>query len=102
LVQATNYFNRCDKPEKADGLNRVANVYVEQAFGDEKNEAKLLNSAVKLYTKAGTLGEGAKAIGDKYFDRGEKFYPKALEFYFMAQDSAAAERVADTYMAQRR
>lgn len=100
LVQATNYYNRCDKPEKADGLNRVANVYVEQAFGDEKNEAKLLNSAVKLYTKAGTLDEGAKAIGDKFFDRGENFYPKALDYYFMAKDSSAAERVADTYIAQ--
>jgi len=100
LVQAANYYNRCDKGEKADGLFRVAEAYKEQAFGDEKNEAKLLKSAVSFYTKSGKLKDGAKIIGDKYFDRGEKFYPKALDYYFIATDTASAEKVANTYVAK--
>lgn len=98
LVQAANYYGRCDKAEKSEGLNKVGTAYVDQAFGDEKNEVKLINNAVKLFTKANTLNTGAKDIGDRYFNRGDKFYAKALDFYFMAKDSVAAESVADTYL----
>jgi hypothetical protein len=65
LTQASSYYNRCDKGEKANGLERVAQAYQDQAFGDAKNEAKLLRSAMSFYTKSGKAKEGAKSIGDK-------------------------------------
>ncbi len=98
LTQASSYFSRCDKLEKADGLYRIAQAYQEQAFGDEKNHEKLMRSAVSFYTKSGKLTDGAKSIGDTYFERGEKFYPKALDYYFMARDTPSVEKVADTYV----
>lgn len=98
LVQATNYYNRCDKAEKNIGLVKVADIYVEQAFEDAKNEAKLLKNAMNLYTKATKAQQGAKSIGDKYFERGE--YDKALEYYAIAQDTTSAEKVADTYISK--
>lgn len=100
LTQASSYYNRCDKGEKANGLERVAQAYQDQAFGDAKNEAKLLRSAMSFYTKSGKAKDGAKSIGDKYFEKGEQFYPSAIDYYFMAQDSAAVEKVADTYVAK--
>ncbi len=100
LVQATNYYNRCDKAEKAIGLVKVANINVEQAFNDPKNEAKLLKNAMTLYGKSGKTAMGAKGIGDRYFERGDKHFDKALDYYSIAADTASIEKVADTYIAK--
>lgn len=102
LVQASNYYGRCDKNEKKDGLRRVADAYTEKAFDtdDVKVEAKMVKNAVNFYNKSGAIKEGASGIGDRYFSRGEAGYSKALEYYFLATDTPAAEKVANALLAK--
>src|SRR3982750_4820441 len=60
-VNAQSNYSRCDKPEKKEGMKKLAEAYVEEAFsGDEKNEAKALRKAMDFYTKAEAAKEGAR------------------------------------------
>ncbi|MFM2307819.1 MAG: hypothetical protein RLZZ367_2488 [Bacteroidota bacterium] len=65
-TNAQSNYSRCDKPEKKEGMKKLAEAYVEDAFsGDEKNEPKALRKAMDFYTKAEAAKEGARAIGDR-------------------------------------
>ena len=97
LGQAEAKFGQCDKADKAEGYNKVAQAYMEQAMGDEKQEKKLIDKATKLYDKAGKHKEGAQAIGDKYYERGDKYYTKAVDFYFSATDTPSVTKIARNY-----
>jgi hypothetical protein len=48
---------------------------------------KLLDKAMKDYTKAGKAKEGAIAIADKFYEKGDKSLPKAVDYYFRATDT---------------
>src|SRR5580704_2167851 len=53
LPNATNSYNTASKADKKEGLKKVADAYVENAFsGDEKAENKAINKAMDLYRKA--------------------------------------------------
>jgi tetratricopeptide (TPR) repeat protein len=97
LQQAETKYGQCDKAEKADGYGKVAAAYLEQAMSDEKQEAKLLDKAMKDYTKAGKAKEGASTIGDKFYEKGEKYYPKAIDYYFRGADTANVIKIAGDY-----
>lgn len=97
LTQAASYYGRCDKGEKADGYKKLADAYVDLAFNEPKAEAKHLKNAVNYFNKSASIGEGAKKIGDRFFEMGEGSYAKALDYYFMAKDTADIEKVADKY-----
>jgi tetratricopeptide (TPR) repeat protein len=97
LQQAETKFGQADKASKAEGLAKVAEAYVEQAMGDEKQEAKLLAKAMKDYDKAGKHKEGASFIGDKFYERGEKYFTKAVDYYFIGADTASATKIARDY-----
>jgi tetratricopeptide (TPR) repeat protein len=98
LTHAEAKFGQCDKEGKADGYGRVAAAYVDQAMSaDAKNEPKLLDKAMKDYTKAGKFKEGASAIGDKYYEKGEAFYNKAVDYYFKGADTPAVIKIARDY-----
>lgn len=97
LVQASNYYGRCDKAEKAEGYEKLANAYVEAAFSDEKTEAKNIKNAVNYYGKAGKAKDGAKIIADKYYEKGDKFLPKAVDFYLQASDTPSIEKMAKEF-----
>ena len=97
LSHAESKYGQCDKLTKADGYTRVGDAYVQQAMENEKTEAKLLDKAMKDYTKAGKPKEGATSIGDKFYERGEKYYTKALDYYFRATDTASVIKIARDY-----
>jgi tetratricopeptide (TPR) repeat protein len=99
LVNATNSYNTATKEEKKIGLKKVAEAYVDQAFSgeDEKNMAKSLKKAMDLFGKAGEPKEGARMIGDRYFEQGEKSYPKALEYYLIGEANVKIEQIANSY-----
>ena len=61
LVNATNSYNATTKELKKEGLHKVADAYVDQAFSEEdKAQAKSLNKAMSLFGKAGATQEGAR------------------------------------------
>jgi hypothetical protein len=91
-VNAQSNYSRCDKPEKKEGLKKLAEAYVEDAFsGDEKNEAKSIKKAMDLFAKAEATKEGARAIGDRYNEKGS---PKALEYYLIGDAQVKIEQIA--------
>lgn len=100
LQQAETKYGSADKAGKAEGLAKVGDAWVEQAMGDEKQETKLLDKAMKDYTKAGKAKDGATGIGDKFYERGDKYYPKAVDYYFRAQDTPSVTKVARDYEKQ--
>lgn len=99
LVNATNSYNTAGKEDKKIGLKKVAEAYVDQAFGgeDEKNMGKSLKKAMDLFGKAGDAKEGARLIGDRYFEQGEASYPKALEYYLIGEATVKIDQIANTY-----
>ena len=98
---AENQFGSVtDKAAKAEALAKVADVWVEQAMNDPKNEDKMLKSAMNDYTKGGKAKEGATGIGDKFYERGEKFYMKAVDYYFRGMDTPSVTKVARDYEKQ--
>jgi tetratricopeptide (TPR) repeat protein len=97
LSHAESKYGQCDKLTKADGYTKVGDAYVAQAMENEKQESKLLDKAMKDYTKAGKFREGALGIGDKFYERGEKYYPKALDYYFKSTDTASVLKIARDY-----
>jgi len=97
-TNAQSNYSRCDKPEKKEGMKKLAEAYVEDAFsGEEKNEAKLLRKAMDYYGKADATKEGARAIGDRYYERGASAYPKALEYYIIGEAAVKLEQMAKEY-----
>jgi len=97
-VNAASNYARCDKELKKEGLKKVAEGYVEDGFAaDAKNEPKLLKKAMDFYTKADALKEGARAIGDRYYERGFDSYMKALEYYMIGESAVKVEQIAKEY-----
>jgi tetratricopeptide (TPR) repeat protein len=97
LSHAESKFGQCDKEGKSEGYRKVAEAYLDQAMGDEKQESKLLDKAMKDYGKAGKAKEGASAIADKFYERGEKYYPKAIDYYFRGVDTPSVIKIARDY-----
>jgi hypothetical protein len=98
LPHAEAKFGQCDKEGKADGYNKVGQAYVELAMAaDAKNEPKLLDKAMKDFTKAGKAKEGASSIGDKYYEKGESYFNKAVDYYFRGADTPSVIKIARDY-----
>ncbi|HLP19557.1 MAG TPA: hypothetical protein VK174_04620 [Chitinophagales bacterium] len=97
-TNAQSNYSRCDKPEKKEGMKKLAEAYVEEAFsGEEKNEPKHLRKAMDFYTKAEAAKEGARVIGDRYYERGPAAYNKALEYYIIGGAEVKVEQIAKEY-----
>jgi hypothetical protein len=97
-VNAQSNYSRCDKPEKKEGMKKLAEAYVEEAFsGDEKNEAKALRKAMDFYTKAEAAKEGARVIGDRFYEKGPASYNKALDYYVLGGADVKVEQIAKQY-----
>ncbi len=101
-TNAATAFGSASKEEKKVGFKKLAYLQVDDAFqaADIKAETKLLKSAMSFFTKADALKEGARAIGDKYFDRGADSYAKALEYYQIANAGDKITTIAETYEAK--
>jgi hypothetical protein len=98
LVNATNSYNAATKELKKEGLKKVAEAYVEQAFGeDEKAQTKSLSKAMALFGKSDATKEGARMIGDRFYEKGMGSYPKALEYYVMGDGAVKIEQIAKEY-----
>lgn len=98
LANATNSYNSANKEDKKEGLKKVADAYVEQAFaGEEKNLAKTLQKAMGLYGKAEATKEGARGIGDKFYEKGPDFYDKAIPYYIQGGSEVKVEQIAKEY-----
>jgi len=97
-TNAQSNYSRCDKPEKKEGMKKLAEAYVEDAFGgDEKNEPKALRKAMDFYTKADAMKEGARAIGDRFYEKGAGSYSKALDYYLMGDAQVKVEQIAKEF-----
>lgn len=98
LVNATNSYNASTKEAKKEGLKRVAEAYVDQAFNeDDKNQAKSLNKAMSLFGKADATKEGARLIGDRFYEKGASGYNKALDYYVTGDAAVKIEQIAKEY-----
>lgn len=98
-TNASNNYSRCAKPEKKEGMKKIAEAYTEDAFTgeDAKNEAKNLKKAMDYYAKAEATKEGARAIGDKFYEKGFDFYTKALDYYLIGDAKVKIEQIAQEY-----
>lgn len=99
LVNATNAFNASTKEAKKDGLKRVAEAYVEQAFSsdDPKQQPKLIAKAMSFFYKADALKDGARLVGDRYYEQGESSYDLALNYFIMGEVPSKVEQIAIEY-----
>ncbi len=98
LVNAANSYSTSSKEDKKAGFKKVADAYVETAFGgDAKAETKAINKAMDYYKKADALKEGARNIGDKYYAKGEEGYGKALDYYVIGGADVKLEEIAKEY-----
>lgn len=98
-TNASSNYSRCDKPEKKEGMKKIAEAYVEDAFsGEEKNEPKNLKKAMDYFTKGDAAKEGARLIGDRYYARGIAAYGKALDYYVIGEAAVKIEQIAKEYM----
>jgi hypothetical protein len=98
LVNATNSYNAATKELKKEGLKKVAEAYVEQAFNeDEKAQTKTLAKAMTLFGKSDAAKEGARMIGDRFYEKGMSSYPKALEYYAIGEGAVKIEQIAKEY-----
>lgn len=99
LTDATNAYNQASKDDKKEGLKKVAEAYVEQAFTeDEKNQAKSISKAMSLFAKADATKEGAREIGDKFYEKGEPGYSQAVNYYVIGDATAKVEGIAKEYI----
>ena len=101
-TNANSNYSRLDKEQKKEGMKKLAEAYMEDSFADEdaKAQAKNLKKAMDFYTKAGITEEGARAIGDRFYDKGESGYDKALEYYLIGKADAMVEKIAQNYFAK--
>jgi len=98
FTNAQSNYSRCDKPEKKEGMKKLAEAYVEDAFsGDEKNEPKALRKAMEFYGKAEATKEGARVIGDRFYEKGPASYDKALQYYIIGEAAVKVEQIAKLY-----
>jgi hypothetical protein len=98
LVNATNAYNASTKELKKEGLKKVAEAYVEQAFNeDDKAQTKSLTKAMSLFGKADASKEGARMIGDRFYEKGVSSYPRALEYYVIGDGAVKIEQIAKEY-----
>ncbi|HWB64968.1 MAG TPA: hypothetical protein VG603_15730 [Chitinophagales bacterium] len=99
LQNAANNYNAAGKEEKKEGLKKVADAYVDAAFAeeDEKKANRDINYAMKYYGKADATEEGARGIGDKYYEKGADSYDKALQYYLIGGANAKVEQIAKEY-----
>jgi hypothetical protein len=93
-TNAANSFGAASKEARKVGFKKIAYLQLEDAFAatDPKTEAKTLRSALSFFTKAEAFKEGARATGDKYYDKGDA--DKALEYYLQAEAKDKIEKVA--------
>lgn len=97
-TNASSNYARCDKPEKKEGMKKIAEAYVEDAFtGEEKNQAKNLKKAMDFYAKGDATKEGARAIGDRFYEQGMESYGKALDYYITGEATVKIEAIAKEY-----
>lgn len=97
-VNASSNYSRCDKPEKKEGMKKIAEAFVEDAFsGEEKQQAKNLKKAMDYYTKADAAKEGARAIGDRFYNLGFDNYMRALDYYLIGDAAVKIEQIAKEY-----
>lgn len=97
-TNAASNYSRCAKPEKKEGMKKIAEAYVEDAFsGEEKNLAKSLKKAMDYYAKGDAAKEGARYIGDKFYEKGMDSYPKAIEYYVIGEANVKLEQIAKEY-----
>jgi hypothetical protein len=79
-------------------LKKVAEAYVEQAFNeDDKAQTKSLNKAMQLFGKADASKEGARMIGDRFYEKGMSSYPKALDYYVIGEGAVKIEQIGKEY-----
>jgi hypothetical protein len=99
---ASTSFGSASKEDRKVGFKKLAYLQLEEAFAstDPKMEVKTLRSAISFFTKADAYKEGARAAGDKYFDKGADSYGKALEYYIPAEASDKIGKIADEYVAK--
>ncbi len=98
IDKAASSYSSAGKDDKKEGFKKVAEAYVESAFsGDEKAESKALSKAMNYYSKADATKEGARNIGDKFFDKGMGSYDKALTYYIMGDAQVKIEQIAKEY-----
>lgn len=98
LVNATNSYNASTKEAKKEGLKKVAEAMVDQAFNeDEKTQTKTLNKAMTLFGKADAAKEGGRLIGDRFYEKGAGSYNKALEYYAIGDAAVKIEQIAKEY-----
>lgn len=98
-TNANSNYSRLDKEQKKEGMRKLADAYMEDAFADEdaKTQAKNLKKSMDFYTKAGVTEEGARGIGDRFFEKGESGYDKALEYYLIGKADSKIEQIATNY-----
>lgn len=99
-TNAANSFAAASKEARKVGFKKLAYLQLEEAFtaSDAKTEAKTLRSALSFFTKADAFKEGARAAGDKYYDKGDA--DKALEYYLQADAKDKIEKVAADFKAK--
>lgn len=99
LINAANSYSSATKEDKKIGLKKVAEAYVDQAFAgdDEKAREKNLKKAMQLFGKSGDEKEGARLIGDRYYEQGFDSYDKALEYYIAGEATVKVEQIATAY-----
>ncbi len=99
---ASTSFGSASKEDRKVGFKSIAYLQLEEAFAssDPKMEVKTLRSAMSFFTKADAFKEGARAAGDKYYDRGAGSYDKALEYYVQAEAGDKIYKIAEDYMAK--
>lgn len=98
-TNASSNYSRCDKPDKKEGMKKIAEAYVDDAFnGEEKAEAKNLSKAMSYFGKGDATQEGARLIGDRYYGRGMSAYGKAIDYYVIGEAAVKIEQIAKEYM----
>ena len=97
FTNAANSFGAASKEARKVGFKKLAYLQLEDAFtaADAKTETKTLRAAMSFFTKADAFKEGARAAGDKYYDKGNT--DKALEYYLQAEAKDKIEKVASDY-----
>ncbi|MBX2902337.1 MAG: hypothetical protein KF872_02185 [Chitinophagales bacterium] len=100
FTNAANSFGAASKEARKVGFKKLAYLQLEDAFtaADAKTETKTLRAAMSFFTKADAFKEGARAAGDKYYDKGNT--DKALEYYLQAEAKDKIEKVASDYKAK--
>lgn len=98
LKEAETAYGSASKEAKKEGLKKVAEALVEQAFTeDDKAQAKTLAKATSLFAKADASKEGARMIGDKFYEKGESGYSQAINYYVTGDAAVKVEQIAKEY-----